>query len=1738
MDTKNINNPNPNKYPVTTRLDPLNKNYVSDNHFKIDKTINQNIFSIFSTGDQNAINEKLVSNEILNFRVESGETLVHAIIKNTDTSLTESIKQHIIETLVHKNVSLNAMNEFNQYPIHLAAKHGYYNIFNYLISKKCDYNQVDNYGNAPIHYLIDKFVDTCKNGELYDKTNKDVKMNGNKKNLPDDKIIDKILLKETIRTINSERTGVPIDTTTTGTGASKTTSRRMRGRSSPSFIKYLFENLNYMVKSYKLYAYDAISKIIKSKQLEITNLHTNYANANIKDDIKKILNATIGEISTLYKGFTNIDVKALSESSLDTVENTLGNNLSSENITKKISEINGIKELGKTEFNYFKENISIYTRAIYVFYYNKKIFESKLNSQVKLIVNGIQAGQFVNITDAMEAAIIENFKDSIDQTNLIAPIAAGAAPPAVLPATLTAVTQGLTKLSADLQRIPAPAPVPVPIPALQALQALLAAAPLAAIQAALATPAALAALGLQSTLPALQVLQPILLSINGVLLDLNSRGKEVDIVLQNLKSTLKEVLTSVLNLLKEELPALFAVISLPAAPTTFIGLEGALVAGAAGPQLPLTLDALQTALTALLTGKIISKSSQVATSKLMYTTKAARTAVNIYIDPIVVAVVAIPAAVPAAVKLQTILVPVQINALIKLFSSYFAALPSNFDNQPPNNINNIDKEEFENAFVLAQSVEQLDNIIRKYFTNTAIGTTMTDFDQLNQPINTCYYDSAERFNRKNPSDIEKEKEQKQEKKEQTPTGQKGGNTDQNLIQTNQLNQLNQLNRLNRNKRVVIIGGAENDEIPVSKQKKNDIPIQLTIDSDNSDNSDNTANIEIKMFENQEKLEEYANPTEGTHISKYININWIQHELGVTFQYKFNGIFTILKYIEDYFSNIKYVFDSDDDILNLPLYYVCYNNEILINIMYNLQHLKTQSDVLNENAEEIIMDIKSMSKIIETIKDTNNLFKEDEYLYLQSIIKQIYQKAKINKKEELDKTDDIFNIITRYKDEYLGKISSFYKSVRSIIVTNFQLTNEINDYMANIFLNNFIQFLKMTDFNTGNISISNFVYNNFPSFNTIYDDKDEDSIPISFTGFNNKYRDLTKLKENFLTYYYSTNFNILYNPTATTFNYDKIIFNTESDYFVYPSEQPVEDPSKKDGDYIVVNNNPDNKIKLTNYSFSNTAFRLDQFKNLIVLDTQGNRIKINELGYPSLHPYNQADQSKYKYRQIIDSNIGKRKKTNSGENYIVQDEYGNNILINSKTFEPKTFISNNKLIELVDKEGKVIKKKDDMVLVDSNGNRIIVNSKNLTNKKEYSNETPFFESSNYLCEPVTKDGYSVIVNNQFHLEVNNNGQHVVMLKDIPVIDYEDQDIPLIIKSGPHIVYGDQTYIVDVYGKKLDPNIDPDKYLIQNDQKNKITIVDTNRDVAFGNRIKEFDKDGVYAAITTGIKDQLITYNGIVCANTLKQQEDGNFIAIYANGTPISEDGKPDDNKDKKNKKEEKNNIIIANRLATIDGQSNIVVNGLGEPIKDSTKQNIQITAGGNKINFFEDNTLKNTSWKVQTANNTDIKDSRGNPIEISKYIVKSNGLLYDESDRLIRFTLPIPPRPDVPKIPQIPPVLGAPGNVPLLAAAQTILEQELLNSVEIYLQYFNKINDIQPPIPHNINWGNIFALLPNPLAAGNLVAPVAVAPPAFTLQQRKDDWEVRWTAMWTNSWTAIWGCSCLAKRINKYTRINW
>lgn len=173
-------------------LERLNRNFQAEPVKDLNR-INE-IMSIFIEGELSSIDSILSSGEILNFKDQTNQTLIHAIIRNVSPNISEEKKLSIIHTLVDKNVSIHTMNNLDQNPLHLACQKGYSLIISYMIENGCNQELIDTYGNTPIHYLVDKFVRDCGENDFYLQTNKQLKS----VNTNDFKKVNKILKNQSL----------------------------------------------------------------------------------------------------------------------------------------------------------------------------------------------------------------------------------------------------------------------------------------------------------------------------------------------------------------------------------------------------------------------------------------------------------------------------------------------------------------------------------------------------------------------------------------------------------------------------------------------------------------------------------------------------------------------------------------------------------------------------------------------------------------------------------------------------------------------------------------------------------------------------------------------------------------------------------------------------------------------------------------------------------------------------------------------------------------------------------------------------------------------------------------------------------------------------------------------------------------------------------------------------------------------------------------------------------------------------------------------------------------------------------------------------------------------------------------------------------------------------------------------------------------------------------------------------
>lgn len=370
--------PQTQKYPPPKNY---NKNYLSEP--KVNNDHIDTIYTDISTGEYDDIIKLIDSNKILNFRNKEGETLIHAILKNPSSTLTEQYVLNIIEKLVHKNVSINSMNEYNQVPLHLAAKHGYYDIIDYLISLKSDFNKIDNYGNAPVHYLIDNFVSECKEGEYFKISNKKSKKTSTliKYEQTAENYLILYLIEELENYVSADTKNTP---------------------------KFLLEKLRKSVEYYKFFKISDINKVITSKKIEIDNIYTKHNPETFESDVQKILHGSVTEFYNLYKEFT-FENKIDSNGESELINDNILTNIKISIEDKKISnakefekQIKNLKkkidEIQKSLIS-LKSNIYILIKILYFSVYIRSTISA---------VTGIPFNNITNIRD-IASEIIKMF---------------------------------------------------------------------------------------------------------------------------------------------------------------------------------------------------------------------------------------------------------------------------------------------------------------------------------------------------------------------------------------------------------------------------------------------------------------------------------------------------------------------------------------------------------------------------------------------------------------------------------------------------------------------------------------------------------------------------------------------------------------------------------------------------------------------------------------------------------------------------------------------------------------------------------------------------------------------------------------------------------------------------------------------------------------------------------------------------------------------------------------------------------------------------------------------------------------------------------------------------------------------------------------------------------------------------------------------------------------------------------
>lgn len=405
-------------------LKSLNRTYVGE--YVKDENRTVELLAIFLQGEYDKINQIINSNQVLNFKDSKGNTLIHCIIKNESPNLTPEIKLEIIKELVVRNISLNSMNELNQNALHLACMngYGYINIINYLIEQNCNSTLIDNNGNAPVHYIINKFIIDCKQNDFYNESNLEKKSINTEKF----KQMNLIVQTSTLNTITqiltqtekttmgtSMRMGMGTGTGTgtgTGMGTGMGMGMGMGTISTDSTIipesKNILNNIPKIIEKLKIYYIKNIDEFVDKKKKEIETIFFNFESKNLKEseenkieDVKSLIFKSKTELETIfninindtvynYDDFYN-DILIKNQQNKDTTKKKILNNIEkiSQELTNIMINIDSIEKIYyKTLFKwgagifYMKELFEKSNNGCKILYFDKKSNEIEESAKI------------------------------------------------------------------------------------------------------------------------------------------------------------------------------------------------------------------------------------------------------------------------------------------------------------------------------------------------------------------------------------------------------------------------------------------------------------------------------------------------------------------------------------------------------------------------------------------------------------------------------------------------------------------------------------------------------------------------------------------------------------------------------------------------------------------------------------------------------------------------------------------------------------------------------------------------------------------------------------------------------------------------------------------------------------------------------------------------------------------------------------------------------------------------------------------------------------------------------------------------------------------------------------------------------------------------------------------------------------------------------------------------------------
>lgn len=141
----------PDKRNVFSKQQQLVKQHIPEMNQSNETT--QRLFIVLSEGNIPKIKQFIsVNNAVISTRNEKGESALHAIIGNTALTTTE--KTQMVEFLVMFGVPVNAFDEKNITPLHLACKYQLFDIATKLIELGANPQAQDSKYMTPLHYAV------------------------------------------------------------------------------------------------------------------------------------------------------------------------------------------------------------------------------------------------------------------------------------------------------------------------------------------------------------------------------------------------------------------------------------------------------------------------------------------------------------------------------------------------------------------------------------------------------------------------------------------------------------------------------------------------------------------------------------------------------------------------------------------------------------------------------------------------------------------------------------------------------------------------------------------------------------------------------------------------------------------------------------------------------------------------------------------------------------------------------------------------------------------------------------------------------------------------------------------------------------------------------------------------------------------------------------------------------------------------------------------------------------------------------------------------------------------------------------------------------------------------------------------------------------------------------------------------------------------------------------------------